>query len=236
MLNKGRFRSRERTGLGASIYHDQNGPIHTTGLRVAYAYHIPFRISSLSFGLALSFSDQRINYNLLNPTDPDDMLLLNQNDNIFMLNSDAGFYYYNERYFLGFSVTELVPAWNKQKDPGYEYNPNLFLQAGYRFSIIRNLLYEPSVRVRKTMSEKTVAEFNSKFYFANSHWAGINLRSDRTLCAYVGINLRRYIYLAYIYEYSFGAIGSHFNNTHSIMIGQNIGLRSISGLRKIISW
>ena len=236
MLNKGRFRAKERTGLGAVVFHDQNGPIHTSGLHLSYAYHIPFHIQNLSFGLALSFSDRRINYTMLNPTDPDDLLLLNQKDNVFILNSDAGVYYHSERYFLGLSVTELIPAWNKQNDPGYEYAPNAFFQAGYRFSLVRNLLYEPSIRVRKTIPKKMIFEFNSKFYYSNVHWAGLNIRTDRTLSAYLGINLRRYIYLAYIYEYSFGEIGGYFNNTHTIMLGQNIGIRSIPGLRKIKSW
>lgn len=233
MLNKDRFRAREQSGLGAAVFNDQNGPMENTGIIVSYAYHIPFRENSLSFGLAGTISNYRINNSLLNPTDPNDQALLDMPPKTIVPNANAGVYFYGEKYFTGFSLTEIFPQNSLDDDFYHDFRPNLFFTAGYRLKLAPGVLYEPSCEIRNTKKRDLVIDLNSKFYFGDAHWTGMNIRSDGNFGFYLGLNIRRHLYVAYLYEYAFGDIQTSFNNTHSIMLGQNIGLRSFSSMRRM---
>ncbi len=233
MLNKNRFRAQEQSGLGAAFFHDQNGPLETTGMLLSYAYHIPFDINTLSFGLAGTLVDYQIDYTLLNPEDPDDEALMQIKPNSYLINANAGIYFYSEHYFLGLSVTELLPARRLDGDYYNHSRPNFYFTGGYRFRIVPGFLYEPTFEMRKTSRRDFYFDINSKFYFGNAHWAGLTIRSDGTAGMYFGLNVRKYLYICYMYEYSFGEIQQAYNNTHTFMLGQNIGLRSFTAIRKM---
>lgn len=232
MLNKERFRAQEQSGLGAAVFHDRNGPLEYTGIMLTYAYHIPFEVSTLSFGLGGTLADYRINYALLNPDDPSDEAL-ERKPAYVVLNANTGIYFYSEFYLLGFAATELFPVRKLDGDHYDKPRPNFFLTGGYRFKIVPGLLYEPTVEIRKSSQRDYTMDLNSKFYFGNAHYAGLNIRSDGMAGMYFGINVRKYIYICYLYEYSLGDISKAYNNTHTFMIGQNIGLRSFTAIRKM---
>lgn len=233
MLNKDKFRAREQSGLGAVVFSDQHGPLETTGFILSYGYHIPFRAYTLSFGIAGSLANYRINSSLLEPTDPNDQALLDMPSRMLIPNANAGISFYGQKYFTGLSLTEIFPS----KNPGEEFysgfRPNIYFTGGYRMDVAPGIIYEPSVEIRSTKRRELVFDINSKIYLGNAHWTGLNLRSDGTFGLYLGLNIRNYIYVAYLYEYSFGEIRTAYNNTHTIMLGQNIGLRSFTAMRKM---
>ena len=83
-INKGPLKVKNRIGLGAALYRDNNGPVSNTGGLISYAYHIPLENeNSLSLGFSFISTLHSINSSELKPDQPDDNYLLTGNKSVF---------------------------------------------------------------------------------------------------------------------------------------------------------
>jgi type IX secretion system PorP/SprF family membrane protein len=149
--NPGYFSSTEvpeftKIGLGGSLFNEENGLSHNTGISVTGSYHLQLdkdAISFLSFGVTAKAVYNHYSGN------PD---LSDTAKNTFFPNFDVGVYYYSANLFAGLSATNLLG--NPQPPDTLGYSPiavsrQLFLQVGYKFVISKslNIIVEPSLMV-----------------------------------------------------------------------------------------
>ena len=72
-LNKGPLKIRDRVGLGAAFFTDNNGPLSYTGIILSYAYHVPINnLSRLSFGMSAIGGLNSLNTSMLKPDQSND--------------------------------------------------------------------------------------------------------------------------------------------------------------------
>ncbi|MBN2275275.1 MAG: PorP/SprF family type IX secretion system membrane protein [Bacteroidales bacterium] len=234
MINKGPLRSSGRVGLGGTIFRDVNGPMTTTGVIIAYAYHIPLNDkSSLSLGLSALGTWYTFNNALLKPDEPNDPYLMSGNDNIFRPNFNLGAYYYHQNFFIGFSANRLLPDIMGVND-NIKTQPGFFLMGGYKFLQNTNsIIIEPSIMINKPAGNQLSVDIHTKLYIKRLHWIALSYSTTQRINLRFGIRLYKMLYAGYNYEYTLGELASYQFGSHEIHLGINLGLVGIEGTKKM---
>ncbi len=162
-------------GMGSYIYNDRNGNMKEFGLHQAFSYEILLKkshrkISSLSFGLAFSLEQSKIDEsNLMNyPSAISDPVI---NGGIYSgwgFNASSGILYKYNDYQLGFSVTNMLnqnnPLYLSDDEPDLPTDYNVFVSSLYKISSI-GIFVEPIVMYRQNSSNDRKLDLTLKGVF-----------------------------------------------------------------------
>lgn len=226
-INKSNLKSRERIGIGGAVYSDRNGPMAMRGVNLAYAYHLAFSDSRLSFGLSATAEQSALDGSAWDPITPGDPLLDGERESFLQFNANAGIYYYGPRYYAGFAVGHLIPLENKI-EPGNTVRQDYILHGGYLFRPLEDLKIEPSLNIRYLDAEKLEYDLQTRLYVHHIHWVALTYRSYRALALTAGFKVRQ-VYLAYHFEASLSPVVKYSAGTHGLHVGLNLGMRRLEG-------
>lgn len=227
LIHKSKLKSRERIGLGFSVYSDRNGPALDRGLNIAYAYHLSLEEARLSMGLSGSARQKIVDESLLRPTNAGDPVLSNVRESFIMYNASAGIYYYSAEFFGGMAVHHLIPL----DDPfrsGERIKPDMMLHGGYLFSSLGRPQMEISSTVRFLDTEKLEFDINFRPYIREVHWVALSYRSYNALALHLGIEIGG-IYMVYSYEANLSGMVKYNLGSHALHLGLHLGKKSIRG-------
>lgn len=146
-------------GVGGMLFGDITGPLVRWGGKVSYAFHIPLanRKMRLSIGLGGRFTQNIIRANAIQFMDPNDQAVANlsQNNSVFGADAEAGIYFYGKRFYVGFSMPNLIQTRvnfgvnPENRDPIGKGYRHFFLTGGYRFyTKDEKIGIEPSVMLK----------------------------------------------------------------------------------------
>lgn len=227
MVNKSKLKSQERIGFGFGLYSDQNGPVSSRGLNMAYAYHLELSHSSLAFGLSGSAEQTVINGSSWDPITPGDPLLGTENDSYYNFNANVGVFYSGAEYFAGFAVNHLIPLENRL-EPGETVKQDYILHGGYLLRSMEKIKFEPSVHFRYLDYESLEYDIRAKIYLQHIHWVALTYRSYKAISLSAGFKVRHF-YLAYQFESNLSRMVSYSAGSHGLHIGMNLGMRGLEG-------
>lgn len=234
-VNKGPLQLKDRIGLGASIFKDNNGPLENTGGLISYAYHLPLKNNSkFSLGMSVIMAHYALNSSILKPNEINDSYLLTGNANIFRANLGFGVFYYNNTYFAGVSVNKFLPGISNVNESIKEL-PSYFVMGGYKFwknNYAFNI--EPSITLKKLRNENLIIDTHAKLYVKRLNWIAFSYSSSQKLNFQFGLKLYKMLYVGYDYEQNISNIASYNYGTHEISLGINLGLISIEGVRETV--
>ena len=154
----------DRLGAGVSFFRDQNGPISANGISVGASYFIPIdddgeRKNQFSFGTNLNFYNMSIDWAQLNPEDPGDPSLY-QND-IFMMYSNMGLAATYRNFFAGVSVVDIPLSNDISIQNGIEPQPTkILLNLGYDWYFGDNFYVTPSVFANLNTNSARMLDMN----------------------------------------------------------------------------
>ena len=210
-------------GIGLIIVSDQAGPISQNNIAVAYAYHLTLTAkSNLALGLMAGFSHFNINTLQLNPENTLDPAIFNGKNSNWEPDLRAGIWYYNPKYFIGLSVTELLPqslyfvSNNTHVQP--KIVPQLYANAGMKFFLGNDMIFTPSVLLKKVDIASFSFDVNAKILFKNIFWLGGSYRHNNSFSALTGINVNTFINIAYSYDITTSSLNTLSNGSHEIML------------------
>lgn len=226
-LNTSGIKSRERIGLGIGLYSDQNGPLTSRGLDLAYAYHIELDHSVLALGLSGTAEQSVLNGSVWDPITPGDPLLGIEKESFFNFNADFGIYYYGATYFAGAAVNHLLPLKNNV-NPEETVKQDYIIHGGYLFRSMEEIKFEPSVNIRYLDYESLEYDVRIKVYLQHIHWLALTYRSYKAVALSAGMKIRRF-YLAYYFESNLSPIIRYSAGSHGIYLGMNLGIRRLEG-------
>lgn len=155
----------DRLGAGLSFFRDQNGPISANGISVGASYFIPIgddgeRKDQFSFGTNLNFYNMNIDWAMLNPEDPGDPNLSNENG-IFMLYSNIGMAATFKNFFAGVSVVDIPLSNDIPIQNGIEPQPTkIFLNLGYDVYFGEDFYVTPSVLANLNTNSSRMLDMN----------------------------------------------------------------------------
>ncbi|WP_417429869.1 PorP/SprF family type IX secretion system membrane protein [Halpernia sp.] len=227
----------DRVGAGISFFRDQNGPISSNGISAGAAYFIPLsddgeRKDQFSFGTNVNFYNMSFDYGALNPQDPNDPLLYEGNNNIFIVYANLGLQATYKNFFAGASIVDIpltndIPVVN-----GIEPSPTKYiLNLGYNYILTEGFSLEPSVLVNLNTNSSKLVDFNilAKVYNdTNLFAAGVSFRTANDNVGSQQLSLSPII-KAKINKFTFGAtynmgmsdIQSYGGNSFMLSIGYN---------------
>ena len=227
MINTTGIKTKERIGLGFGIYMDQNGPVSSRGLNLAYAYHIKLSSSSLAFGLSGSIEQSVLNGSSWDPITSGDPLLEPIRDSYNEFNANVGIYYSGAQYFAGFAINRLIP-FRRKLNPEENVKQVYILHGGYLFRSMEGIKIEPSVHLRFLDYETLEYDIRVKAYLHHIHWIAVTYRSYKALSLSAGMKINRF-YLAYQFESNLSSIVRYNAGSHELSFGMNLGMRGIEG-------
>jgi len=204
----------ERSGLGLTLFNDQNGYHAQKGAYITYAHHINFNdnivlskrpypskydeIDQLSFGISVGGIQNSLDQTTFDLVDYDPLISgLMENTGYF--NIDVGMSYVNSKYYAHITVKNLLFAPHDLYGD-FEYNKNrdstnfkrFVASLGYVFYTDTPWSFEPSTLFQYSdlTTEKSV-DLNFKAYYKLNYgrlWAGFSFRNSLEGAEYLEVS------------------------------------------------
>jgi type IX secretion system PorP/SprF family membrane protein len=213
-----------KVGLGAYIFKDHNALIDRTGGQITYAYHMFLRNTQLSFGLAASAFQFKIDQDKLVFRDSEPLLAEGFENLLFVPDFSFGVYLLNAKNFAGFSAAQLFQTRIKigSNNVDYRMMRHYYLMGGHSFSISDNSEIEPSAMIKATELGFVQADINMKYYYKEFYWLGVSYRTQTSVGLLLGGRAGK-VYFGYAFDYNLSDIQRYSIGSHELNISIKFG-------------
>jgi type IX secretion system PorP/SprF family membrane protein len=213
-----------RVGLGLSIFNDRNGYLGQTGVSMSYAYHISFTNSQLSFGVAGSMTQMRLNIDpgFFRLPDPRQSLI---SAPLYIPDANIGMFYTNGSFYGGVSAAELFQSsvkFGTSDIIAYQVSRNYYLITGYKFNPDVFFTYEPTLLFKTTDLLQPQVDLSFKVTYREDVWGGLSYRTGNVFIAFVGFRKNR-VYIGYSFDYGLSSLDRSYYGTHELNISLKFG-------------
>jgi type IX secretion system PorP/SprF family membrane protein len=221
--------------FGGFFMQDNTGPTSFTTLTLNYAYHIrmasekkgEWERNRLSIGLSLGGTVYRLRGRDLLYNDPDDLLIINANQSKFLPDVGVGLTYYNDMYYVGFSMPQLLSSRLRYTTPDAISNlrrvTHFYFNAGARIPLKSN---------NKDIKQFIIPSFFMKFaplsplnltatvrYMWNYKFsAGLGYSTDGSLVCDANVNINKRFRVGYAFSIGLNGLAPHVGTTHELML------------------
>jgi type IX secretion system PorP/SprF family membrane protein len=216
-----------KVGLGGYVFSDKNGLIQRTGFQLTYAYHMWIQSETqLSFGLAFTGYQYKINEKEINFEDPNEPWLNNNlRRGMFVPDAAFGIYLLNPKYSLGFSAEQLFEAAAKIGSSAYQnfrINKHYYLFGSYDISTGSNSIFQPSLLVVMSGQLRPMADIGVTYFNNQAFWAGLSYRTSGAVISNVGVKYQN-MYFGYAFDFTLQLIQRITYGTHEITFAVKFG-------------
>ena len=217
-----------KVGMGGYVFEDRNGVIDRTGFLYAYTYHIFLRgYNQISFGLALSAFQFRLDRNNIVVVQPDDPIL---NSSVlrtsFIPDASVGFYWMNHHFFAGLSGLQLSQSFLKYGNSSfndYQLLRTYYAVGGGFFPIGNDYTINPTVLLKTTEQAQTFqTDFTAKIMYEDQYWTGMSYRTNGDIVFLMGVKYGKFIF-NYSYDYPPNPLRQHTYGSHELTIAMKFG-------------
>ncbi len=223
--------NKEKVGLGLLVTTDKIGSYTNTGIFLSYAYIIKLQQGGrLSLGVQGGVNNFNANFSELRLKAGDDPIF-NGYFNEFKPNFGGGIFYYNKKYFLGFSVPTIFKH-NDFFKGGFSQLvlPRVYyIQAGATMPIDRagNVKLNPSILLRVQDGTPLSADLNVNVIFYELISLGNSYRTGDALVTFINLKISEKFHFIYSYDWTTSNIGSFSKGTHEFMINYRTRIRNV---------
>lgn len=227
----------ETMGFGVSLMSDQLGPTKIQSAMLTYAYRIEVTTDGyLSLGISAGTAEYILDAEALRPDDPSDVSIPGGRLNMFIPNINTGLFFYNENFFAGLSMYNLIGQ-NMLKNEDLalaNHNYHYYFQMGTIFPLSTDVSFKPSVLIREDFNSPTSFDINAMFLFYEKAWLGTSYRSGiskesatnldnrSAIVALLDIFVTENLRFGYAYDMNINKQNNYRNNSHEFSIGYYI--------------
>lgn len=213
-----------RNAIGGSVFYDQIGPTQTISVNANYAYMIPFEdVGTLSFGIQGGFSYFNNNLNNIRLTDQSDQAANVNNYTAILPNVGAGVYFFDEKWYVGFSVPEIITNSLVKKGWADQFQSRqdriYLLSGGLMFPLNMHLKFRPSVLGRFTPGAPIQFDLNAHLLIRDRVWVGIGYRTQDAIIFNAAVEIADLFRIGYSYDMATTQLFSLQSGSHEFMIG-----------------
>ena len=228
----------DRVGAGAYFFRDQNGPISANGIAIGVSYFIPLsdedgRKDQFSFGTSINLYNENFDVSKVNATDPNDPLLYENNNSIFIAYANLGMQATYKGAFASISVADVPLSNNIPVVNGIEPSPTrYYFNGGYDFKISEGFDLQPSFLLNLNTNSSRIIDINlqAKLYGElNVFAAGVSYRTSKSVAGSEQLSLSPFINLkanqfhfGATYNFGLSDIQKYAGNSFMIGIGYDI--------------
>ena len=214
----------KNVGLGASLISDKIGPVEETNAYADFSYTL--RLGGehrLAFGMKGGatfhkvglFSDIGNGY-VPDPNDP----AFSQNTSNTFLNIGAGLFYYTDKYYLAFSVPNMLKSkhldFNGRKFGSEE--SHYFLTGGYVFNINENFKLKPFAMLKSSFQSPASLDASLNAMFYDRLELGATYRLDDSFGAMVNFTIVPSLRVGYAYDYVVSDLSAKTRSSHEFIL------------------
>lgn len=214
-----------KLGSGLLVFSDKIGPFINNYFSANTAYHIKMADTELSFGFSLAYTVFGINPSLITLRHQIDasVNLASNVVNQKKLEGSFGALYYNDRFFLSFSMLNLFGASYKftYSDPnfykGNYINDNqIVLGVGYNFGENPDYVWENSLWVMSGKAMPLFLDYTLRLYIHKNLLVGVSVRPGNAFAFHAGLNLFDKFQISYSYDLLVSPLKTAQSGTHEI--------------------
>lgn len=223
-------------GLGFSTIYDQLGPLKETNTYADFSYAIQVSEGgNLVFGIKAGATFQVLNTALLNALDPNDIVVLNAEPNKVSPNFGAGVYFYNQKFYIGASVPNMLKTKYFEKKSGYISNvsnkAHYFLTTGFVFEVSDFVDFKPSIMMKSALGSPISIDLSGNILFAKNFEMGLSYRFDDSISGMVGFNVNSDFRIGYAYDHTVNYLGGYNSGSHEVMLLYDFNRKKIKNPR-----
>lgn len=219
-------------GLGMSLVADRIGPVRETNFYGDFSYTIVTSENSrLAFGIKAGFTSLQVNSLAANsPNDP-----LNVPIDRIEPNFGSGVYYYQDKFYAGFSIPNVLKTRYLEKSGGIvstaSEQMHYFFTSGYVFDIYDNLKLKPSTMIRGVKGAPLSVDISANLLWEEKFEFGISYRLDESFSGVVGFLLNENMRIGYSYDQNINNFGNYNFGSHEVMLLINFNKRKLKSPR-----
>lgn len=223
--------NKEKVGLGLLVTSDKIGSYTNSGVFASYAYRIKMlRGGVLSMGLQGGFHNFKADFSELKLKADQDPIF-NGYFNEFRPNFGGGIFYYNDKFFAGFSVPVIL----KHADFFKGDFRQLVLPRFYYFNLgtilpldrMEKVKVSPSLLLRLQDGTPLSADVNLSVIFYDLISVGASYRTEDAVIGLLNFKLSEKFHFAYSYDYTLSDINQYSRGSHEFTINYRTRLRRI---------
>lgn len=212
----------KNVGLGLSFVNDKLGPAKETYIDLNVSYTIKLNDESrLSFGM--KGGGRLLNVDLFDGfQNQSDVASIN---NKFLPTVGAGFYWRNEKSYIGLSVPNFLRNKYFDRDNFGTNNYNVsaerlhyFLIAGKVFDLSSSVKFKPAFLGKFVSGAPAIVDLSANFMFDDKFRLGVAYRWDDSISGLLGIQISPRWMLGYAYDLTTTRLGDFNSGTHEIML------------------
>ena len=213
-------------GIGLNVINDELGPLSTKTATISYAYQLMLNDKN-QLGFGFSFGMMQYGFNIDSwetPDGTDDASLPPPGSSATVPDIGLGLYFTSEDYYLGFSVTHVIP-FEANFDGLSTFNParHYYLSAGYDYDLNEDFSIRPSYYM-KTDGVVFQMDFNCNAFYKQKHWAGFSYRIEDAFAFLVGFEISKNLTLGYAYDVVTSKLASETTGGHEMMLRYSFDL------------
>ena len=215
----------KKVGMGLSVIADEIGPAKEQNIYADFSYTITTSEQGrLAFGLKGGVT--LLNVNLLDvvlpQTSTGDDPLFDENINDAFPNVGAGVYYYNDKWYAGFSVPNLLKSEHLDKEninTRASEEIHYFLTTGYVFDLSSTLKFKPSILVKGVTGAPVSFDVNANFLMYDRFEVGASYRWQDAVSILFNFGVTRSFRIGYAYDYTISEFSnSNTGGSHELML------------------
>ena len=211
-------------GLGLSIISDKIGPVEENNLYADFSYTLNLGGEhKLAFGLKAGATMHKIDFNFVSTTLPDQDPLdpfFSGNPNNTFLNIGSGVFYYTDKYYVAFSVPNMLKSKYLDYD-GKQYGTNVlhyFLTGGYVFDINPNLKFKPFAMIKTSINAPVSLDLSTNFMLYDKFEMGATYRLEDSFGAMINVAVSPTLRIGYAYDRVVSNIGDVSPSSHEVIL------------------
>ncbi|MBV1923437.1 MAG: type IX secretion system membrane protein PorP/SprF [Flavobacteriaceae bacterium] len=217
----------DKVGLGLSAIKDELGPISETNVYVDFSYTLQLSESfNLALGLKAGATFHDVGLSTLDLQDEGDPFFSQDINNTYP-NIGAGAFLYNDNFYLGFSVPNMLNSVHLDEN-GLKYGSetnHYFGTAGYVFQVTENFKLKPSVMVKTAFDAPISYDGNLNALFYEKFEIGASYRLDDSFSGMVGFQVNPNIRIGYAYDRVMSDIKSVADASHEVIINFDLNFK-----------
>jgi len=213
----------KNVGLGLSVVSDKIGPVEENNFYGDFSYTLNLGGEHrLAFGLKAGLTMHKIDFNSIYPTLPDlnDDVFGSGNPNATFMNIGSGVFYYTNKYYLAFSVPNMLKSKYLDFD-GRKYGTEVlhyFLTGGYVFDINPNLKFKPFAMIKTSLNAPTSVDVSTNFMLYDKLELGATYRLEDSFGAMVNFAITPSLRIGYAYDHIISDLKVVTPASHEVML------------------
>ena len=213
----------KNVGLGLSIISDKIGPVSETNVYGDFSYTLNLGGEhKLAFGIKGGATFQKVSLFdevYTHVPDPNDDAFAENTNNTY-LNVGAGLFYYTNKYYLAFSVPNLIKSTHLDyngKKFGTETS-HYFLTGGYVFNLSPNVKFKPFAMVKSAFDAPVSVDASTNFMFYEKFEIGATYRLDDSFGAMVNFMITPQLRIGYAYDHIISDLNAQTKSSHEVIL------------------